>query len=89
MNTRYTAEWYESDSIDEFDGFMSDVSHTQDCETLTEAKAVSQRNALKHGAMVVGTVTTYEYSDRYGWQDDTYYTCEHFDDWQTWEVQPA
>ncbi len=90
MKVRYTAEWYESDSCDDLEEFSSEITHSQDCETLTEAKAVSQRNALKHGVMVVGTVTAYEYSNLYGWEPDTFYTCEYFDDtWQDWGSEPA
>ena len=82
----FIAEWYESDSLAEFEGFMSDVSHTQvGISTLKAAKNISQRNALKHGVMVVGMVAEQQYDRRYGWTTIAEYTCEHFDnEWQEW-----
>jgi len=88
--TRFLAEWYENDSIDEYEGFMSDISHTQECKSFGAAKTVSKRNAIKHGAMVVGMVTEMEYSSVYGWETTAEYTCEYFNDsWCEWEKQAA
>ena len=92
MNTdnKFFAEWYEDDSIDEYEGFMSDVSHTQPCISLASAKSLSQRNALKHGSMVVGMVTEREYSTKHGWEAIAEYVCEHFDgEWCKWERRAA
>ena len=87
MNTdnRFIAEWYEDDSIDESEGFMSDVIHQSTHATLTEAKTVSMDSALKHGAMVCGSVIEQEYSYKFGWDNVAYHTAEYFDDeWQEW-----
>jgi len=83
---RFIAEWYEDDSIDEYEGFMSDILHISSFTTLAAAKLVSKKYAIKHGSMVVGMVTEQEYSPAYGWISVAEYVCEYFDfAWQKWE----
>ena len=79
------AEWYQDDSIDEYDGFMSDILHTSTHDTLTAAKRTSKRKSLEHGAMVYGSVVEQEYTRLYGWTGIACYTAEYFDNkWDSW-----
>ncbi|MGB0360464.1 MAG: hypothetical protein ACPGEF_03530 [Endozoicomonas sp.] len=85
--TLFTAEWYENDALDEYEGFCSDVVHQQSAiSTLASAKEISQRNALEHDVMVVGMVTECRYYKRYGWKAVAEYVSEYCNGkYQPWE----